>query len=61
MKKLTKPFIVVYKDHLITIASSNNSETIVPEILDSAEFDTQIELDNFVASNNLKYEHTIKN
>ena len=58
MKKLTKQFIVVYDgDSMIRSLSAENKETFVPNELNSKEFDSEGELDDFVLTSKLiKYE-----
>jgi len=55
MKKLTKPFIVVYdENNSIIIKQIDNKETYVGKDDTGMEFDTEDELDKFIADNDLK-------
>lgn len=56
MKIANKPFLVVYKEKYIHSVIDNNVETIMPDSLEYAEFDSGEEVENFINDNNLSYE-----
>jgi len=55
MKKLTKPYIVVYDENNSIISKlTENRETTIGEGRFGAEFDTEEELNNFIIMSGLK-------
>ncbi|MPS74727.1 MAG: hypothetical protein E2590_16455 [Chryseobacterium sp.] len=52
---LTKPFIVVWDSvsKTIVIRATDNVNTYVPASMESQEFDTEQELEDYISENNL--------